>query len=55
MGQEWIEMDLGVARQIQTIWTQFESGTQFYKYLIETSVEDVYKRQSLYPASSYQP
>ena len=59
MGQEWIEMDLGVARQIQTIWTQFEYGTQFYQYLIETSVDgkhwsvfadkrnnrDVYKRQ----------
>lgn len=26
----------GVARQIQTIWTQFEYGTQFYQYLIET-------------------
>ena len=39
MGQEWIEMDLGVARQIQTIWTQFEYGTQFYQYLIETSVD----------------
>ena len=32
-------MDLGVARQIQTIWTQFEYGTQFYQYLIETSVD----------------
>ena len=39
MGQEWIEVDLGVARQIQTIWTQFEYGTQFYQYLIETSVD----------------
>ena len=34
MRQEWIEVDLGVARQIQTIWTQFEYGTQFYQYLI---------------------
>lgn len=32
-------MDLGVVRQIQTIWTQFEYGTQFYQYLIETSVD----------------
>ena len=39
MGQEWIEVDLGVAQQIQTIWTQFEYGTQFYQYLIETSVD----------------
>lgn len=39
MGQEWIEVDLGVVRQIQTIWTQFEYGTQFYQYLIETSVD----------------
>ena len=39
MGQEWIEMDLGVARQIQTIWTQFEYGTQFYQYLIEKGVK----------------
>lgn len=37
MGQEWIEVDLGTTRQIQTIWTQFEYGTQFYQYLIETS------------------
>ena len=31
-------MDLGVARQIQTIWTQFEYGTQFYQYLLETFI-----------------
>ena len=37
MGQEWIELDLGKAQAIQTIWTQFEYGTQFYQYLIETS------------------
>jgi len=37
MGQEWIEIDLGRVQQIQTIWTQFEYGTQFYQYLIETS------------------
>lgn len=39
MGQEWIEVDLGGSKQIQTIWTQFEYGTQFYQYLIETSVD----------------
>lgn len=39
MGQEWIEVDLGTTRQIQTIWTQFEYGTQFYQYLIETSTD----------------
>ncbi len=38
MGQEWIEIDLGSNQQIQTIWTQFQYGTQFYQYLIETSV-----------------
>lgn len=39
MGQEWIEIDLGSSRQIQTIWTQFEYGTQFCQYLIETSAD----------------
>lgn len=39
MGQEWIEIDLGKAQRIQTIWTQFEYGTQFYQYLIETSTD----------------
>lgn len=38
MGQEWLEIDLGSSREIQTVWTQFEYGTQFYQYLIETSV-----------------
>lgn len=38
MGQEWIEIDLGSSQQIQTIRTQFQYGTQFYQYLIETSV-----------------
>lgn len=37
MGQEWIELDLGKVQKINTIWTQFEYGTQFYQYLIETS------------------
>ncbi len=39
MGEEWIEVDLGKTEQIQTIWTQFEYGTSFYQYLIETSVD----------------
>lgn len=39
MGQEWLEIDLGKAQQIQTVWTQFEYGTQFYQYLIETSAD----------------
>lgn len=37
MGQEWIEIDLGKKKNIKTIWTQWEYGTQFYQYLIETS------------------
>ncbi len=37
MGQEWIELDLGKRQDIKTIWTQWEYGTQFYQYLIETS------------------
>lgn len=39
MGQEWLEIDLGRSQSIQTIWTQFEYGTQFYQYLIETSTD----------------
>ena len=39
MGQEWLEIDLGSSREIQTVWTQFEYGTQFYQYLTETSVD----------------
>lgn len=37
MGKEWLEIDLGKVQQIQTVWTQFEYGTQFYQYYIETS------------------
>lgn len=37
MGQEWIEIDLGKKENIRTILTQWEYGTQFYQYLIETS------------------
>lgn len=36
-GDEWIELDLGKSQTIQTIWTQFEYGTAYYQYLIETS------------------
>ena len=39
MGQEWLEIDLGSSREIQTVWTQFENGTQFFQYLLETSVD----------------
>lgn len=39
MGQEWIEIDLGDDENIRTILTQWEYGTQFYQYLIETSVD----------------
>lgn len=36
-GPAWIQIDLGKKEKIKTIWTQFEYGTQFYQYLIETS------------------
>ncbi len=39
MGQEWIEIDLGKPENIKTILTQWEYGTQFYQYLIETSLD----------------
>lgn len=39
MDQEWIEIDLGSPEDIKTIWTQWEYGTQFYQYLIETSLD----------------
>ncbi len=39
MGQEWIEIDLGSMQKIKTVWTQFEYGTQFYQYMIETSTD----------------
>ena len=48
MGQEWLEIDLGRSQQIQTIWTQFEYGTQFYQYLIETSTDG--KRWTIFAA-----
>ncbi len=39
MGQEWIEIDLGRKERIRTVMTQWEYGTQFYQYLIETSID----------------
>jgi hypothetical protein len=37
MGEEWLKIDLGKVLKIQTIWTQWEYGTQYYQYRIETS------------------
>lgn len=39
MGQEWIEIDLQKEETIKTIWTQFEYGTSYYQYVIETSTD----------------
>lgn len=39
MDQEWLEIDLGKNHDIRTIRTQWEYGTQFYQYLIETSTD----------------
>ena len=39
MGQEWIEIDLQKTETIKTIWTQFEYGTSYYQYVIETSTD----------------
>ncbi|MCC8114541.1 MAG: family 43 glycosylhydrolase [Bacteroidales bacterium] len=39
MGQEWLEIDLGEVQPIKTVMTQWEYGTQFYQYLIETSTD----------------
>lgn len=39
MGQQWIELDLGATKTIGTVMTQWEYGTQFYQYLIETSTD----------------
>ena len=36
-GPAWIQLDLGRKQSIKSIWTQFEYGTQFYQYIIETS------------------
>ena len=37
MGEEWLKIDLGKVQKIETIWTQWEYGTQYYQYRIETS------------------
>lgn len=39
MGQEWIEIDLEKIQNIRTVWTQFEYGTSYYQYVIETSAD----------------
>lgn len=39
MENEWLKIDLRKPQTIKTIWTQFEYGTQFYQYLIETSLD----------------
>lgn len=36
-GPAWLQIDLGKRETIRTVWTQFEYGTQFYQYLIQTS------------------
>ncbi len=36
-GPAWLQIDFGKRERIRTIWTQFEYGTQFYQYVIETS------------------
>jgi len=38
-GQEWIEIDLQKVQEIKTVMTQFEYGTAYYQYLIETSTD----------------
>lgn len=39
MGQEWIQIDLQRVEKIRSVWTQFEYGTSYYQYIIETSVD----------------
>ena len=39
MGQEWIEIDLQRTETVKTVWTQFEYGTSYYQYVIETSTD----------------
>lgn len=39
MESEWLCIDLGKVQPVRTVWTQFEYGTQFYQYIIETSVD----------------
>jgi len=37
--EEWLQIDLGKVQPIQTVWTQWEYGTQYYQYRIETSLD----------------
>lgn len=37
--REWLQIDLGKVQHIETVWTQWEYGTQYYQYLIETSAD----------------
>jgi len=37
--EEWLQLDLGKAKKINEIWTQFEYPTFFYQYKLETSVD----------------
>ncbi len=39
VGSEWLQIDLGKSQTVRTIWTQFEYGTQFYQYMLETSLD----------------
>lgn len=39
MDQEWIMVDLGKPEKVKTVLTQWEYGTQFYQYLVETSLD----------------
>lgn len=36
----WLIIDLGRTQPIQSVWTQWEYGTQFYQYTIETSQDE---------------
>ncbi len=38
-GEEWIQLDLGKTTSVNTIWTQFEYCTSYYRYIIETSTD----------------
>jgi len=44
--EEWLEIDLGRSQRIQTVWTEWEYGTMYYQYRIETSTDG--KRWTLF-------
>jgi len=44
--EEWLEIDLGRNQRIQTVWTEWEYGTMYYQYRIETSTDG--KRWTLF-------